>query len=233
MNFTVVFIAISFFLVSFILSWFLYVYCLRRTGDGRGEKYVEGAIFCSSTALLNTLFGEKFYQTDIIFAVTCAVSVFFLNALSFCDQKSGYLPDELILLFFLLGLSGGTSGNFTYKLNAFLLCGAFFLCLSLVSACIFGKEGIGRGDVKLTACAGLFLGIYAGIAVVFGILFTALGMILKSILSPCAGNELPLGSEGESMFFPMAPSLTAGIVFAAFCGGDIITALLSPFVGGI
>lgn len=232
MNVEAFFTTILFFLVSFVFSGLLYVYCLRRTGDDRAS-HKEGAIFCTVSAVLSALFGWRFYQSDCAYAAMCAVSVLFLTAVSFCDEKSGYLPNELVLLFFLVGLSGVTAENFTYKLNAFFLCGGFFLCLFLVSVFLFGREGIGFGDVELTACAGLFLGIYTGIGMIFGVLFTAVGMILKSVLSPRAGNELPLGEEGKSTFFPMAPALVAGIVFAAFCGEDIVALLLSPFVGGI
>lgn len=223
-------IAILSFSFGFFVGGLTYAYAVRRM-ETKSEKKAEFFCFCLVNAMFCTLFGVKF-SADITHLFPCAVAITLLSTISLCDEKNGYLPDELLLLFFLTGVSEASGGAFAENLIACLSCGVFFLLLYAVSCCVLGSDGIGRGDVALTACAGLFLGGSVVMALSFGVVFAACGMILRALFSsPSDAYALPLSKPEKEPYFPLAPSLTAGVFLTAFFGADITAALFAPFAG--
>lgn len=88
---------------------------------------------------------------------------------------------------------------------------AFFLAIELVSRWVFKVDGMGRGDAKLAAMMGAWLGP-SGLAVALMIAFT-LGSVIGLALKARAG--------GESKPFPFGPALVLGTFASLFAGHAI------------
>ena len=96
-------------------------------------------------------------------AVLCALAL--LLALSLVDAALGLLPDALTQPLLWLGLvrawAGGCAGPVPlHDAVAGAVCGyGLPWLLAWVYACLFGREGMGRGDLKLLAALGAWVGV--------------------------------------------------------------------------
>lgn len=102
-------------------------------------------------------------------------------------------------------LIGGTAGAVS------------FLAIYYCALVILKKEGLGLGDVKLAAAAGLFLGWQRFILAI--LIASLLGSII--MLSLGAVRKERAGTE-----FPFGPFMVIGIAIAAFFGTQIISLYL-------
>jgi leader peptidase (prepilin peptidase)/N-methyltransferase len=110
-----------------------------------------------------------------------------LIAVTFTDFEERIIPDRITLPGTVLGLafqlypspwSGLLDG-----LLGLLVAGGLFFAIAWLSPKVFGREGMGGGDIKLAAMMGAFLGlklvlvaIYVGVLV--GGVFAVLGLVL-------------------------------------------------------
>lgn len=157
------------------------------------------------------------------------LSLFFLIvllALAFIDLDTFLIPDKILLpaTFFSLGLwaSGLVFARFKTlpllpgspfsALLAGLLAFLFLYFLAFISPFLFGKEGMGGGDVKLSFFLGLYLGYYVFVALFFAFLIGSLvGLGLVYLTGKDRKEEVPFG-----------PFLALGGVLALFLGPAVV-----------
>ena len=125
---------------------------------------------------------------------------------SFIDMKTFILPDELIIL----GIANWILSIFFVKEKISYLyegcAGALFLSfliflLYLAFSFIYGKEGIGGGDIKFLFLCGLYSGVYKG---------------LKILLFASATGLIYMMIRKEKMI-PFGPFLSLGLFLVMIC----------------
>jgi len=143
------------------------------------------------------------------------VMVFGYLALVF-DIKTKRIPNKLILAMLsawvltiaasLFIISFEMALQFLFdSLLGFVIGGGLFLLVYLIS-----KKGLGGGDVKFMAVAGLYLGFADTIAV----------MLYGTVIAAVLGIALILAKKIKRKdSFPLAPFLFIGIMIVAFFGG--------------
>ncbi len=138
-----------------------------------------------------------------------------LMVLSVIDWRTFTIPNGINLFIALLGLVRLVTdpGNWLVYVIGMLSVSLVFLLLHIAT----GGNGLGMGDVKLVAAAGLLLGWPRMIlAVLVG---SVAGALIHSVrMKRGAGRKLAFG-----------PYLAAGIWFSALVGSQIIDAYLSLF----
>ena len=143
--------------------------------------------------------------------------VWFAIALSFIDQETGFLPDDLTLPLVWLGLLLNVPGAFAPLPEAVIGAAAGYLFLWTVNAAfraLRGVDGMGYGDFKLTAAVGAFLGWKA----------LPLVILLSSVLGLAFGLLQMLGAKRgwDARFrFHFGPYLAAAGIVAMLWGGWI------------
>lgn len=112
------------------------------------------------------------------------------------DYKTQTIPNRLTLTIFEIGLIiaflyGLSNIGITINMLLGMLAGGtIFLIISMISKFIFGKEGLGLGDVKLIIGLGLFFGL-SNIAIisVISFLMVAIVTIILLIIKSKKTNE--------------------------------------------
>lgn len=149
--------------------------------------------------------------------------VSFLIPLSIIDIREMLLPNLLtypLIGFALMGrLAVGSEPVWSYLAGGIFGAG-FLLFLWRVSPYLFGKEGMGLGDVKLMAGIGLMVGIKGTILTLFASAF--LGLIVGLILQKA--NRL-----GQQQYVPFGPFLALGGTVSFLFGNEIWQAYESLF----
>lgn len=149
---------------------------------------VEGILYCLLASALLVLSIIDFRTYEIPFGINVFIAVLGLVRL-FTDLKHWYL----------------------YVVGFFLVSGIFLLVLWVTKG-----KGIGGGDVKLMAAAGLLLGAPK----IF--LAMLIGCLLAVVVHPL---RMKLSGEGHSLAF--GPYLAAGILVSALAGEPVIAWYLS------
>jgi leader peptidase (prepilin peptidase) / N-methyltransferase len=93
--------------------------------------------------------------------VGAAAFIWFVIALSFIDQETGLLPDDLTLPLVWVGLILNVFNAFVPLRDAVVGAAAGYVFLWLINAAfkaVRGMDGMGHGDFKLYAAVGAFLG---------------------------------------------------------------------------
>lgn len=138
-----------------------------------------------------------------------------LMVLTVIDWRTFIIPNGVNLVIFLLGVVRLVTDleNWLGYVIGMLSVSLVFLLLHVLT----GGNGLGMGDVKLVAAAGLLLGWQKMLlAVIVG---SVSGAVIHSIrMKKGAGNRLAFG-----------PYLAAGIWFSALVGQQLIDAYLSLF----
>lgn len=148
--------------------------------------------------------------------------VTFLIPLSVIDLKTMLLPDRLTIPLLVVMVSYRLfigAEPWWYLLGGVLGAGMLLL-LAWLSPILFGKEGMGLGDVKLIAGIGVTVGLYG---VVLTLLFASLIGICFGWYYRCRVRR-SCGSEAEGLLdgeFPFGPSLAAGGLIAYLYGDEI------------
>lgn len=138
-----------------------------------------------------------------------------LMVLTLIDWRTFTIPNGINLAIFLLGLVRLCTdlGNWLTYLIGGAAVGLVFLLLHMGT----GGRGLGMGDVKLVAAAGLLLGWPK--------------MILATLVGSVVGSVIHLirMKHGADRRLAFGPYLAGGIWLAALLGGPIISAYLSLF----
>lgn len=138
-----------------------------------------------------------------------------LTAVAVIDWRIFEIPNGLNLAIFLLGAVQLATDRGNWKLY---IPGMFSVSLLFLALWALTRgAGLGMGDVKLMAAAGLLLGWPR----------TVLAMLLGCILGSVIHLIRMRGGEGKRLAF--GPYLSAGIMLAAWWGNDMILAYLGLF----
>ena len=139
-----------------VLSWLLLRGRCRRCKEPISPRY---PLIETLTALLSVIVVWHFGATAE--AAAALVLTWGLIALAFIDLDTQLLPDDITLPLLWVGLLLSLTGLFTDSTSAIVGAVAGFLALWLVYHAfrlLTGKEGMGRGDFKLLALFGAWLG---------------------------------------------------------------------------
>ncbi len=125
---------------------------------------------------------------DILFAILLLIA-------TYTDLKKREIPDKLSIAIVVLAL---------FDFHPLGLLSA----LPFLVAAMINPEGIGGGDIKLTAAVGLYLGFSK----------TLVGVVLALILSIITYWVLCIGKQKQevSKAMPLAPFLTIGFLAVTF-----------------
>lgn len=156
-------------------------------------------------------------------AVVYAVFLSALLAVTWIDWDHQIIPDAITLPGILMGLACSTWVLPVGFLNAFIgvmVGGGVLLAMAWLSPLLFGKEGLGGGDIKLLAMIGAFLGWQY-----------ALGTLM---IASIAGSIVGIGLMAmrilqKGQYIPFGPYLALGALVSLFYGPEI----LSWYVGVI
>jgi len=139
-----------------VVSWLL----LRgRCRDCKGSISARYPLIEALTAALSVIVVWQFGASAE--ALAALVLTWGLIALAFIDLDTQLLPDDITLPLLWLGLLISLAGLFTDSTSAIIGAVAGFLILWSVFhlfRLLTGKEGMGRGDFKLLALFGAWLG---------------------------------------------------------------------------
>lgn len=147
------------------------------------------------------LFGISFYYFNIYKALLSIIFAILGIVIVTIDKKVRIIPNELVLVIFLLGLFNQilTKGFQGLKsgLLALILTSIIFFLSAFITKKLSGSIGVGAGDVKLAMAISLYAGIegvfdfYYGIAI-FLALYVLLGLFTKTIKM---GHTFPMGTQ--------------------------------------
>ena len=144
-------------------------------------------------------------------------------AISYIDAKHMLIPNKITYPTFVAGLFLLLASDYTAWINMIwgVAAGAgVLLLLNLISPLLFGKQGMGMGDVKLGAVIGLFLGWQLAL---FSLFFASLLGTLFGLPKMFAGKE----KRREP--FGFGPFLAIGALAAYFFGSPVILWYLGLF----
>lgn len=147
-----------------------------------------------------------------------------LLAVAAIDLEHNIIPNGLVIFGLCVGaLSCGFSLLVPWweALIGLVAGGVPLLLIDLLSRLVLKREGMGGGDMKLMAMAGLFLGwklVLLALLLSFWI-----GALYAAVL--IFTGKLRRGDRGVTM--PFGPSLAAGSLVALWFGKDLITWYLS------
>lgn len=166
-------------------------------------ELVAGFLFLFSYLKFGFSFELFFY-----YAFSCALVV-----VTFTDLDFRTIPDRLTLPFMVIGLAGslfsgmrtlshadpvqaGSHLDFVSSLLGIIVGGGSLTLVGYVYTRATGREGMGGGDVKLTAMIGAFVGWKAVLAVIFlaSVGGSALGIALMLIFRVSRRTPIPFGS---------------------------------------
>ena len=202
------------------LKWYELIPVLSWLSQG-GKCRACGVKLSAQYPIVEALNGVMWLATGLIFRGDWLTVVLYcglysmLMVLSVIDWRTYTIPNGINLVIFLLGLARLVTDldNWLSYLIGMLSVSLVFLLLYFLT----GGNGIGMGDIKLVAAAGLLIGWQKMLlAVLVGSLS---GAIIHSVrMKNGAGRKLAFG-----------PYLAAGIWISALVGGQLIRAYLSLF----
>ncbi len=194
-----------------LLSWIIQKGKCRACGVKLSAQYPVVEALNGLMWLVAALIFRGDWLTVALYCVLFSM----LLVLSVIDWRTFTIPNGINLVIFLLGLVRLVTdlANWSLYVIGMLAVALVFLLMHLGT----GGNGLGMGDVKLVAAAGLLLGWPK--------------MILAVLVGSLAGSVIHIirMRRGAGRRLAFGPYLAAGIWFAALFGGQMITAYLSLF----
>lgn len=176
-----------------VISWLLLRGKCRHCQSAISAQY---PIVEAGTAILSVIVAYHFGETPLAFAGL--VFTWALIALSGIDILTRLLPDEITLPLLWLGLLVSLGGGLVSPVQAILGAAAGYVGLWAfigMMKLVTGKEGMGRGDFKLLAALGAWLGPKALLPVLLlaSLLFLAAALVLHIRGRQTTGVQIPFG----------------------------------------
>ena len=147
-----------------------------------------------------------------------AYGVFFsaLVTITWIDWDHLIIPDVITLPGVILGVLFSTWILPVGLLNSLLgviVGGGVLLLIAWISPYLFGKEGLGGGDIKLLAMIGAFLGWQLALGT----------LMIASMVGACVGLGLmAVGAIQRGQYIPFGPYLALGAVISLLFGPQIL-----------
>jgi leader peptidase (prepilin peptidase) / N-methyltransferase len=149
-----------------------------------------------------------------------------LLAVTFTDFEERIIPDAITLPGIVIGLAFQAYPRPIDILDGVVGCllgGGLFYAIAWLSPFVFGREGMGGGDIKLAAMLGAFLGWRLCLVGIFvGVLAGGLS----------ASALLVLGRRRWGEYLPFGPFLALGGFVAALWGRPLLAWYLGQMGGG-
>ncbi len=148
-----------------------------------------------------------------------------LLVVSFIDLDHMIVPDRITLPGMVLGLVAGTLllPRWWESLAGLLVGGGLLYFIAWISPYLFGKEGMGGGDIKLLAMIGAFLGWKPVLLTV------VLGAFLGAVVGVALIAARVLAREA---YIPFGPFLSLAAVVAMLYGSAILDWYGTVLAGG-
>lgn len=145
-----------------------------------------------------------------------------LIVLSFIDLKHQLIPDGLIIAILALGIGNLFYQTLVFSAHWYLwIIGFFAASVPLLILGLIVHEGMGGGDIKLMAAAGLFLGWK----------LILLALFLGSLYGGIVSAFLMLSKKATmKSALPFGPFLSLGIITAALAGNMLLSWYFSIFL---
>jgi len=155
---------------------------------------------------------SKEMQAFMFYRYTLIITFGYIAAV--CDIKTRRVPNAMVLIMmgawavtivpYLLWDLGGAVTFIKDAVSGFLTGGLLFMFMYIVS-----RKGIGGGDVKFIAAAGLYMGFVGTlVAILSGLIFAGFAALVLMLFKKI----------GRKDALPMVPFLYAGILVALFIG---------------
>lgn len=170
-----------------------------------------------SNAVLWLLSVWLFWEESIVYACVMALSFSVLICIFFIDLEHMLIFDRFVVALFLLALVAMFVDGYADLLDHIigLVVGlGSFMAFYFGAIKVMKKEGLGFGDVKLAAAAGLLLGwqrFWLAILIA-SITASIILLLLKVFRKDEKGKE-----------YPFAPFITMGMVVSMLFGSQVIT----------
>lgn len=217
-----------------LLSWLTSKGRCRHCGEKVSSRYfwVEIATGTLWAAIWYQYFcASSNWVAGIFFAIAAATSV----AITFIDWELYIIPDELNAFLLLVGLAMGFA---MHDIKSALL-GAFIgwallWGMAFLARLLFGKDGMGHGDIKMMRGMGAILGpvlviASLGIAVVVGLVIGVTLIVVSTRLRQRPDEASGADDEGDASLEPESiPSLIKLGAFYLICGD--IFAIFFPVI---
>lgn len=152
--------------------------------------------------------GTELLYYGMLFCILVVVSVI--------DMKTCIIPNRYIIIGSIWGITFNVLGrgiDIGEGIFGAIAGGLSILSLSLLSLLLFQKPGMGGGDIKLMAMAGLFLGW----RLILLAILIAIYIAGASFLVMMARKEI-----GADDYMPFGPYLALGIIISLLFGDYII-----------
>lgn len=161
--------------------------------------------------LTGVLFILVYFQYGLtILAALTAILTAVLVVISFIDLRHQIIPDGLVLVVLALGIA---ALFFSGRSPLEHIIGFFVVSGLLLAVALLSNGGMGGGDIKLMAAAGLFLGWK----------LILLSLILASILGSLISIGLLVSKKANrKSMIPFGPFLSLGILISALYGDLLI-----------
>ena len=171
-----------------IISWFLLIGKCRKCKDNISISYPIIEFLTAFLFLLNLYSKPTFYQDSplLFLRILGFMMIFICMSLSLFDLQYFWLPSFITFNGLLIGLISSLfisiieGFNFNYflsSLSAALLGFLIFLALRIFGEKVFNKPVLGKGDEKLVALLGSFLGVQ-GMLITIWLSFISAGIII-------------------------------------------------------
>jgi leader peptidase (prepilin peptidase)/N-methyltransferase len=149
-------------------------------------------------------------------ALVYALFLSLLLVVTMIDSDHFMIPDTISLPGLVIGFFAATfilPAGWTGSLLGIVSGGGILWILAAVSPYLFGKEGVGGGDIKFLAMIGAFLGWQHVVMILF--------------LASCAGAMVGVGLMAfrymdRGQYLPFAPFLAAGAVASLFFNQELL-----------
>lgn len=213
-----------------VLSYIILRGKCRKCGERISPRYTVVEIF-NCLIWLAVVWRFNSCGIGIIIAYCLALSA--LTVAFFTDLENTMIPDSMNIGIALCALAAlileifnlGTGVSWQNRLWGLVLGGGVFAAFYFGCLLIKKREGLGFGDVKLMAAAGLLLGWKSTIlCIVIGCILALIVYLIKAIV-----NRKKEEGEGSAEF-PFAPYLTVAAAFCLFFGETICSLYLSLFI---
>ena len=177
----------------------------------------------AATMGLSLLAVALFWRTAPLYPVVVALCVPVLIAVFFIDLEHMLIFDRFQIALALLGAGATFLSPFTQPLEHLIgaaVGGGLFLLVYYGALLLLKREGVGFGDVKLMAAAGLLLGWQS----------LLLSLLVGSVVASCVLLALRgIRRDEAGREYPFAPFLVFGILVALFFGEAIVSRYIGLF----